>query len=252
MLMGLIGNEIKYCEKHLQNNTIDENPVKTVAIMIKYFYLVQELEVDNIKGEIINYLDRVGAEVSEEIIDSLLSTCTGAKASINALESISITVPEWELIQEMGRNERERKVLFTLLCMYKIKVGVGFADDGTVKVEYTKLNSDAHVTMTKQYRTDMLQHMEDVGLINLGMGQIAKKIKLNYVREGEELIKVTEFDCTHVYYEYLKKGGKLVYCKDCGNLILSNSITKPSTQCKQCRREKQLEQQKNSMAKARS
>ena len=136
--------------------------------------------------------------------------------------------------------------------MYKIKVGVGFADDGTVKVEYTKLNSDAHVTMTKQYRTDMLQHMEDVGLINLGMGQIAKKIKLNYVREGEELIKVTEFDCTHVYYEYLKKGGKLVYCKDCGNLILSNSITKPSTQCKQCRREKQLEQQKNSMAKARS
>lgn len=232
--MGLIGNEIKYCEKHLQNNTIDENPVKTVAIMIKYFYLVQELEIGNIKCEIINYLDRVGAEVSEEIIDSLLSTCTGAKASINALESISITVPEWKLIQEMGRNERERKVLFTLLCMYKIKVGVGFANDGTVKVEYTKLNSDAHVTMTKAYRTEMLQHMEDVGLINLGMGQIAKKIKLNYVQDGEELIQITEFDCIHVYYEYLKKGGRLIYCQECGDLILSVSKTKPSKYCKKC------------------
>ena len=52
MLMALIGNEIKYCEKHLQNNTIDDNPVRTVAIMIKYFYLVQGLEVENIKSEI--------------------------------------------------------------------------------------------------------------------------------------------------------------------------------------------------------
>lgn len=239
MLMALIGNEVKYCEKHLQNNTIDDNPVRTVAIMIKYFYLVQELEVDNIKGEIINYLDRVGATVSEEVLDSLLSTCTGAKASINALKSISITVPEWETIQELGRNERERKVLFTLLCMYKIKVGVGFANDGTVKVDYTKLNSDAHVTMTKAYRTEMLQHMESVGMVNIDMGQIAKKIKLNYVQDGEELIQITEFDCIHVYYEYLKKGGRLIYCQKCGDLVLATG--RNSKYCKKCSKEKELE-----------
>jgi hypothetical protein len=239
--MALIGNEIKYCEKHLQNNTIDDNPIRTVAIMIKYFYLVQGLEVENIKSEIENYLDRVGATVSEEVLDSLLSTCTGAKASINALKSISITVPEWELIQEIGRNERERKVLFTLLCMYKIKVGVGFANDGTVKVDYTKLNSDAHVTMTKAYRTEMLQHMESVGMINIDMGQIAKKIKLNYVREGEELIQITEFDCIHVYYEHLKEGNKkLIYCEDCGDLVTvkGNARTKV---CKKCAKKRAQE-----------
>ena len=245
MLMALIGNEIKYCEKHLQNNTIDDNPVKTVAIMIKYFYLVQEMEVGNIKGEIIDYLDRVGAVVPEEVVDSLLSTCTGAKASINALESISITVPEWELIQELGRNERERKVLFTLLCMYKVKVGVGFANDGTVKVEYTKLNSDAHVTMTKAYRTDMLQHFEDIGLINLGMGQIAKKVKLNYVRDGEELIKITEFDCLHVYYEYLKKGGRIIACQECGDLVLA--MGNKTQYCKACA--KKVEQERKNKLK---
>lgn len=238
--MGLIGNEIKYCEKHLQNNTIDDNPVKTVAIMIKYFYLVQELDVDNIKGEIINYLDRVGATVSEEVLDSLLSTCTGAKASINALKSISITVPEWETIQELGRNERERKVLFTLLCMYKIKVGVGFANDGTVKVDYTKLNSDAHVTMTKAYRTEMLQHMESIGMVNIDMGQIAKKIKLNYVQDGEELIRITEFDCIHVYYEYLKKGGRLIYCQECGDLVLAQG--NKTKYCKTCAKKVKTEQ----------
>ena len=209
--------------------------------MIKYFYLVQGLEVENIKSEIENYLDRVGVEVSDEIIDSLLSTCTGAKASINALKSISITVPEWETIQKLGRNERERKVLFTLLCMYKIKVGVGFANDGTVKVDYTKLNSDAHVTMTKAYRTEMLQHMESVGMVNIDMGQIAKKIKLNYIQDGEELIQITEFDCIHVYYEHLKEGNKkLIYCEDCGDLITvkGNARTKV---CKKCAKKREQE-----------
>jgi hypothetical protein len=247
--MALIGNEIKYCEKHLQNNTIDDNPVRTVAIMIKYFYLVQELEVDNIKGEIINYLDRVGATVPEEVLDSLLSTCTGAKASINALKSISITVPEWETIQKLGRNERERKVLFTLLCMYKIKVGVGFANDGTVKVDYTKLNSDAHVTMTKAYRTEMLQHMESVGMVNIDMGQIAKKIKLNYVQDGEELIQITEFDCIHVYYEYLKKGGRLIYCQECGDLVLAHG--NKTKYCKTCAKKVKTEQTMEGQRRAR-
>lgn len=240
--MALIGNEIKYCEKHLHNNTIDSNPVRTVAIMIKYFYLVQGLEQENIKSEIINYLDRVGATVDETIIDSLISTCTGAKASINALESITITVPEWEIIQDMGRNERERKVLFTLLCMYKIKIGVGFVDDDTVKVDYSKLNSDAHVTMTKSYRTDMLQYFIDSGLLTIGMGQMAKKVKLFYVRDGEELIKITEFDCVHVYYEYLKKGGKLAVCQECGELILDGGKGRPPKYCKGCAKKIKNEQ----------
>ena len=123
--------------------------------------------------------------------------------------------------------------------MYKIKVGVGFANDGTVKVDYTKLNSDAHVTMTKAYRTEMLQHMENVNMVNIDMGQIAKKIKLNYIREGEELIQITEFDCIHVYYEYLKKGGRLIYCQECGDLVLATG--RNSKYCKKCGKEKEKE-----------
>lgn len=128
--------------------------------------------------------------------------------------------------------------------MYKIKVGVGFANDGTVKVDYTKLNSDAHVTMTKAYRTEMLQHMESVGMVNIDMGQIAKKIKLNYVQDGEELIQITEFDCIHVYYEHLKEGNKkLIYCEDCGDLVTvkGNARTKV---CKKCAK-KRVQECKN-------
>ena len=179
--MKLIGNEIKYCEKHIRNNTIDDNINKTVVIMIKYFYLVHEMTKEEIKDSVLVYLDNVGEEIELSRLDSFIKSNTSSKTTLNTLESISISSTEWGYIQTTGRSERERKVLFTLLCMYKIKVGLGFADDKTVKVEYTTLNREAHVTLTKVNRIDMLRHFTSVGAISMGMGHLAKKVKLHYI-----------------------------------------------------------------------
>lgn len=246
--MKLIGNEVKYCEKHLRNNTIDTNPVKTVAIMVKYFFLIHEMTEEEVRDNINAYLTNVGVELEDELIDKLVKTNTSSKTTINQLESISITTTEWAYIQKTGRNERERKVLFTLLCMYKIKVGLGYANDGTVKVEYTKLNSDAHVTLTKAYRIEMLRYFTEVKAISIGMGQMAKKIKLNYVEDsGEVLLDITEYDCLHIYYEHLKKGGRLITCKECSDVI---NVPKKKQYnsvkfCKKCSNKRIEEQNRN-------
>lgn len=243
--MKLIGNEIKYCEKHIRNNTIDDNVNKTVVIMIKYFYLVHEMTKAEIKENILGYLQNVGEELEETKIDSLIKTNTSSKTTLNTLESISISSTEWEYIQTTGRSERERKVLFTLLCMYKIKVGLGFADDKTVKVEYTTLNREAHVTLTKASRIDMLRHFTSVGAISMGMGHLAKKVKLHYVDNKDVLIEITEFDSLNVYYDHLKKGGRLIICQHCGNLVLLKKSKSPSKYCEECSRKKQLEHKRN-------
>lgn len=238
--MKLIGNEIKYCEKHIRNNTIDDNVNKTVVIMIKYFYLVHEMTKAEIKENILGYLQNVDEELDEPKIDNLIKTNTSSKTTLNTLESISISSTEWEYIQTTGRSERERKVLFTLLCMYKIKVGLGFADDKTVKVEYTTLNREAHVTLTKASRIDMLRYFTGVGAISMGMGHLAKKVKLHFVDNEKTLLEITEFDCLHIYYEYLKKGGKLILCQNCGDLCIATSNN--SKYCHTCKRIKSNQQ----------
>ena len=153
----------------------------------------------------------------------------------------------------MGRTERERKLLFTLLCMYKVKIGLGYSDNGLVKIEYTQLNSLAHVVFKSTERIDVFIYLIECGMIEMGMGQLASRVKLHYVfPDSKQLIEITDFEAFNVYYDYLKKGGRLINCKECGKLVhIVNKQDRSTKYCKDCKREKQLEQQRNSMAKAR-
>ena len=226
--MKLIGNEVKYSEKHLLNKTVEDkhNPVKTVVILIKYFFLIKEYSISQIKKEIKQFMQDAEVELDDKYLDDLIKTNTSSKTTINKLESINITQAEMETIKELGQTEQQRKILFVLLCWYKIKVGVGYADDGTIKVEYTHLNADAHVSMSKAKREEMLGYFYECGLIGLGMGQMAKKIKLYYVNNDSPVIMtITEFDCLDVYYKWYKGGckGRLKICNNCLDLYISNS-----------------------------
>ena len=250
--MKLVGNEVKYSEKHLLNKTVEDkhNPVKTVVILIKYFFLIKEYSISQIKKEIKQFLQDAEVELDDKYLDDLIKTNTSSKTTINNLDSINITQAEMETIKELGQTEQQRKILFVLLCWYKIKVGVGYADDGTVKVEYTHLNADAHVSMSKAKREEMLGYFYECGLIGLGMGQMAKKIKLFYVNNDSPVIMtITEFDCLDVYYQWWKSGfkGRLVICSECGKLVhVKNKNDYRTKYCEKCDKQVKYEQREKS------
>ena len=50
-----------------------------------------------------------------------------------------------------------------------------------------------------------------------------------------------DFDDFYLYFEQYVKGGRLINCRECGKLILDNSVTFPSKYCKKCAKEKKLE-----------
>lgn len=243
--MKLIGNEVKYSEKHLLNRTVEDkrNPVKTVVILIKYFFLIKEYTISQIKKEIKQFLQDVEVELDDKYLDDLIKTNTSEKTTINKLDSISVTQAEMDTIKELGTTEQQRKVLFVLLCWYKIKVGLGYTDDGTVKVDYTNLNAEAHVSMSKAKREEMLTYFYECGLIGLGMGQMAKKIKLFYINNDSPIIMtITEFDCLDVYYKWWKDGfkGRLVICKECGELFVAKDKGRTPMYCEDCTRKREL------------
>ena len=189
------------------------------------------------------YIKGVGGNVDDEAIKNIIKSNTSDKTNVNKLDYIVITVQEWDTIQEIGRTERERKLLFTLLCMYKVKIGVGYSDYGLVKIEYTKLNSLAHVVFTRKQRIEMWRYLIDCGMIELGLGQLASRVKLHYVfPDSKQLIKIADFEAFNVYYDYLKKGGRLINCKECGKLVLAKG--NKTQYCKDCAKIKTDENKK--------
>ena len=233
--MALIGNEVEYAKKILTGAVKEKNLFKALVILTKYYCF--ELSMDNkeIEKNLRLYIKAMGGDVDDEAIENIIKSNTSSKTNVNKLDHIIITIQEWQTIQEMGRTERERKLLFTLLCMYKVKIGLGYSDNGLVKIEYTQLNSLAHVVFKSTERIDVFRYFIECGMIEMGMGQLASRVKLHYVfPDSKQLIKITDFEAFNVYYDYLKKGGRLTNCQECGKLILDKSKTKPTKYCKDC------------------
>ena len=241
--MALIGNEMEYAKKILTGAVKEKNLFKALVILTKYYYFELGMNDKEIEKNLRLYIKAMDGIVDDEVIKNIIKSNTSSKTNVNKLDHIIITVQEWQTIQEMGRTERERKLLFTLLCMYKVKIGLGYSDNGLVKIEYTQLNSLAHVVFKSTERIDVFRYFIECGMIEMGMGQLASRVKLHYVfPDSKQLIKITDFEAFNVYYDYLKNGGKLVRCKECGKLVLSKSKTCPSKYCKDCA--KRIEQER--------
>ena len=233
--MALIGNEMEYAKKILTGAVKEKNLFKALVILTKYYCFELGMNDKEIEKNLRLYIKAMDGNVDDEAIENIIKSNTSSKTNVNKLDHIIITIQEWQTIQEMGRTERERKLLFTLLCMYKVKIGLGYSDNGLVKIEYTQLNSLAHVVFKSTERIDVFRYLIECGMIEMGMGQLASRVKLHYVfPDSKQLIKITDFEAFNVYYDYLKKGGKLIRCKECGKLVLSKSKTCPSKYCKDC------------------
>ena len=233
--MALIGNEMEYAKKILTGAVKEKNLFKALVILTKYYCF--ELGMDNkeIEKNLRLYIKAMGGSVDDEAIENIIKSNTSSKTNINKLDHIIITIQEWQTIQEMGRTERERKLLFTLLCMYKVKIGLGYSDNGLVKIEYTQLNSLAHVVFKSTERIDVFRYFIECGMIEMGMGQLASRVKLHYVfPNSKQLIEITDFEAFNVYYDYLKKGGKLIRCVECGKLVLEKNKNARTKYCKDC------------------
>ena len=231
--MALIGNEIEYAKKILTGAVKEKNLFKALVMLTKYYYFEMSMDVKDIEKNLRMYIKAMGDNIDDETLENIIKSNTSSKTNINKLDNIIITVQEWQTIQEIGRTERERKLLFTLLCMYKVKIGLGYSDNGLVKIEYTQLNSLAHVVFKSAERIDVFRYFIECGMIEMGMGQLASRVKLHYVfPESKRLIEITDFEAFNVYYDYLKKGGRLITCKECGKLVLAKG--NKTQYCKDC------------------
>ena len=251
--MALIGNEIEYAKKILTGAVKEKNLFTAISILTKYYYFELSMNDKEIEKNLRLYIKAMDGNIDDETLENIIKSNTSNKTNINKLDHIIITIQEWDTIQEIGRTERERKLLFTLLCMYKVKIGLGYSDNGLVKIEYTKLNSLAHVVFKSTERIDVFRYLIECGMIEMGMGQLASRVKLHYVfPDSKQLIKITDFEAFNVYYDYLKKGGKLIRCVECGKLVLEKNKNARTKYCKDCANKIQQERNRENMRKSRA
>ena len=250
--MKIIANETLYARKCLEQGFIDKKqPYKSIRTVIRYLVQVQGIrDIMEVHDLIKEYIKNTGREVKFNI--DTIKKYFYSDDPYNELEYVYISKKELDIITSTNYPHSWKKVLFSMLVIYKTKNALFKDDNNRINAEMSIIMKDAHTTLGVEQREEMLTKFEEDGLVDMpNGGKQAKYFYLNYIdNEPEEIgIIVEDFDDFYLYFEQYVKGGRLINCSECGKLVLTN---KPNSQyCKNCAREKQLERQKECMRKAR-
>jgi hypothetical protein len=238
----LIANETEYARRCLEQGYIDtKKPYKSIRTVVRYLNKICGIvNVDDLYSAVQSYIDETGKVV---VIDKdTILQMRNEDNPYNELESISLSSKELYMIMNNDYPHSWRKVLFVLLVHYKVKQGIYTeVDNRRVDSDISTILSDAHTTLSVEKRMDMLSRFEEDGYIQMpNGGKQAKYLFLNYIDEEpqDELVVISDFFDFYLYFEQYVKGGRLIYCQECGKLVHVVKEQDRSTKfCKKCAKE---------------
>ena len=237
--MKLIANETEYARRCLEQGYIDtKKPYKSIRTVVRYLNKVCGIaNVDDLYSAIQSYIEETGKVV--KIDKNTILQMRNEDNPYNQLESISLSSKELYMIMNNDYPHSWRKVLFVMLVHYKTKKAIYTdVDNRRVDSDLSSIMSDAHTTLSVEKRMQMMAKFEEDGYIEMpNGGKQAKYLFLNYIDEEpqDELVVITDFFDFYLYFEQYVKGGRLIYCQECGKLVLTN--VNRTQYCKKCAKE---------------
>ena len=248
MKLKLIANETEYARRCLEQGYIDtKKPYKSIRTVVRYLDRVCGIHnIDDLYSAVESYIEETGKVV---VIDkNTILQMRNEENPYNELESISLSSSELYTIMNNGYPHSWRKILFVMLVHYKVKKAIYTdVDNSRIDAELSIIMNDAHTTLSVEKRMQMLAKFEEDGYIEIpNGGKQAKYLFLNYIDEEpqDELIVIEDFFDFYLYFEQYVKGGRLIYCQECGKLVLDKGSTNITKYCKHCKTIKEQEKKK--------
>ena len=245
--MKLIANETEYARRCLEQGYIDtKKPYKSIRTVVRYLNRICGIvNIDDLYSAVQSYIDETGKVV---VIDkNTILQMRNEDNPYNQLESISLSSKELYMIMNNDYPHSWRKVLFVMLVHYKTKKAIYTdVDNRRVDSDLSSIMSDAHTTLSVEKRMQMMAKFEEDGYIEMpNGGKQAKYLFLNYIDEEpqDELVVITDFFDFYLYFEQYVKGGRLIYCQECGKLVhVVKEQDRKAKYCKKCTKEVKLKQ----------
>ena len=249
--MKLIANETEYARRCLEQNYIDKKqPYKSIRTVVRYLKKMCYItDLEDMYCSILTYIESTGKKI--KINKDIVRTMMNEDNPYNDLSCIYISENEMNKITSFNYPNSWKKVLFTMLVHYKTKLAIyPDAKNKRIDADLSIIMNDAHVTLSVAKRMEMLAQFEEDGLIELpNGGKQAQYIYLHYVDDyvAQVAIIVEDFFDFYLYYEQYVKGGRLIYCSECGKLVhIKNKNDYKTKYCKKCDKQIKYEQREQS------
>ena len=285
----IILNEKDCAEKCLQNGLIDNKPFLTLSILAKYYYHECGYRKKKITTLLIDYLSKHYPRYDLNIFKWQASiekiAANAGKYQLYQIPGVMIMKSEIETITNLHNKVLER-LMFTMLCLAKLSNEKNPNNNGWVNADSKDIFKYAHISCKVDEREVKIGKLWQMGLLDFSKRNDNLNCRVAFIdNDGDEELFVSDF--RELGYEYQKykgenfircaecgiltrgnKNGTKKYCKDCstytpqetktmvcvdcGDEFEVGSMNNRSKRCSACQHKKQLEYQRNSMAKLRN
>lgn len=218
----IILNEREYAEKWLSSEQIEEQPYVVLSILAKYFY-AQGYKKKRISEMLFDFLCKHFTVVKrlqwEDTCDQLAAKAD--KYPLYEFDGVWITQAELDKIAT-AESDKERRLLFTMLCLAKLGNLKRAKNNGWVNTETKELFKMARIDCRVYQRFYMIGKLGDQGFLEFPKqnGNLANRVTF-IDDESEKVLHVTDF--RELGYEYMKYcGDDIIRCRECGMLTRGN------------------------------
>lgn len=238
----IIFNEYKYVQEIMESHIIPKNmSIKKVMFYIAKYYYNDNFSVKEFKKKILEEIKKFDLPQNyqeykyETYIKNLCTKLLSGELSheLKEINSINIYKSEIDCINKCD-NDRQKKLLFTLYVLAKIK-----DTNGWVNYELKDIFALANITATTKVKASLIYELYSKELIQQSQKIDVLGYKVELGSKDEDIImKVTSFsNLGNQYLATFKPGWKM--CECCGRMIKIKGAN--SKYCKICSREKELE-----------
>jgi hypothetical protein len=253
----IIINEYEYVKQILETKVIPKGVSnKRILLYIAKYYYNENLTVSemrdfifckmnefNLKPEV--YQEYKYATYVKGICEKLLAR--ELSSDFRKVESVNLYQSELDIINQ-GKNNKERKLLFTLFILAK----ANGSNSGWVNNELKDIFQLSNITATIKERAAMVYKLYTAGLLNQShkIDNLSLKVELGSDEEPVVLVVNSFANIGNQYIANFKDGWKM--CKYCGKLFkIKNTIGNPQKYCKTCAKEINREKSKENISEKR-
>ena len=221
----IILNEREYAEICIRNGVLGRKPFITLAIIAKYYYRHDGYRKARIAKLLYSFMEehydrfdimkRRIADACEEI------AAKAGKYPLYEIDGVWITSDELKQIEKLN-DARERRVLFTMLCLAKLGNAKNSKNNGWVNTDTREIFQLARVNCRMQDRDFMLGRIGQAGLLEFPKKNDNVNNRVTFINDySDKALFINDF--RELGYEYLKHTGyNYIRCRECGILIRGN------------------------------
>jgi len=250
-MLGVILNESEVVKGYLENNEIDKNPMVSVGLLIKYYFL-KDMDDENIYTQIMTYLEGFFKEKFvftkwdmpvRNSIKRFKQDVSRYKINVkmNDVGEIQITENELSVIGDL-ENLMLEKIAFIMLVYGKIANIQMDSTEGWINKSCSVICKEAKVSLRGIEQQRIFNELYKKQYIKMSNNNTKTNMKVNYFDEDSEVgISINNFEGV-VYYYLIWKGENWKRCECCNKKWFKLKGVKDNSKkyCNGCAKEQNI------------